>query len=61
MDRVLASRLGVAAVEALMEGRTCEMIGIVNQKIHFTPFSSAIKHNTDVNSELLKIVDILSL
>lgn len=61
MDRVLASRLGVAAVEALMEGRTCEMIGIVNQKIHFTPFSSAIKHNKDVNSELLKIVDILSL
>lgn len=61
MDRVLASRLGVAAVEALMQGRTCEMIGIVNQKIHFTPFSSAIKHNTDVNSELLKIVDILSL
>ena len=61
MDRVLASRLGVAAVEALIEGRTCEMIGIVNQKIHFTPFSSAIKHNKDLNSELLKIVDILSL
>jgi 6-phosphofructokinase 1 len=61
MDRVLASRLGVAAVESLLEGRTSEMIGIVNGKIHFTPFSSAIKHNKDVNSELLKIVDILSL
>lgn len=61
MDRVLASRLGVSAVESLLEGRTSEMIGIVNGKIHFTPFSHAIKHNKDVNSELLKIVDILSL
>lgn len=61
MDRVLASRLGVAAVESLLEGKTGEMIGIVNGKIHFTPFAQAIKHNTDVNKELLKIVDILSL
>lgn len=61
MDRVLASRLGVSAVESLMEGRTSEMIGIVNGKIHYTPFSQAIKHNKDVNAELLKIVDILSL
>lgn len=61
MDRVLASRLGVAAVESLMEGKSSEMIGIVNGKIHFTPFGKAIKHNKDVNPELLKIVDILSL
>jgi 6-phosphofructokinase 1 len=61
MDRVLASRLGVAAVESLLEGKSGEMIGIVNGKIHFTPFSHAIKHNTEINSELLKIVDILSL
>ncbi|MEJ7692100.1 6-phosphofructokinase [Daejeonella sp.] len=61
MDRVLASRLGVAAVESLMEGKTGEMAGIVNGKIHFTPFGRAIKHNVDVNKELLKIVEILSL
>lgn len=61
MDRVLASRLGVAAVETLLEGKSSEMIGIVNGKIHFTPFGNAIKHNKDVNSELLKIVEILSL
>ena len=61
MDRVLASRLGVAAVEALLEGRSSEMIGIVNGKIHFTKFSNAIKHNSEVNPELLKIVEILSL
>lgn len=61
MDRVLASRLGVAAVECLTAGRTGEMIGIVHGKIHFTPFGQAIKHNVDVNRELLKIVEILSL
>ena len=61
MDRVLASRLGVAAVESLMQGKKGEMIGIVNGQIHFTPFSHAIKHNIDVDSELLKIVEILSL
>lgn len=61
MDRVLASRMGVASVESLMQGRKQEMIGIVNSKIHFTPFGSAIKHNHEVNAELLKIVQILSL
>ena len=61
MDRVLASRLGVAAVESLMAGRNREMIGVVNGQIHFTPFSNAIKHNPEVNPELLKIVEILSL
>ncbi|MGB4775590.1 MAG: 6-phosphofructokinase [Daejeonella sp.] len=61
MDRVLASRLGVASVEALLENRKGEMIGVVNGKIHYTPFSNAIKHISEVNKELLKIVEILSL
>ena len=60
LDRVLASRLGVAAVEALMEGRKGEMIGIVNNKIHYTTFAKAIKHNIEVNTDLLKIVEILA-
>lgn len=61
MDRVLASRLGVASVEALIEGRRGEMIGIVNGNIHHTSFGNAIKHIDEVNPNLLKIVDILSL
>jgi 6-phosphofructokinase 1 len=61
MDRVLASRLGVAAVESLMEGRSGEMVGLVNGEISFTPFDQAIKHISDVNPDLLRIVDILSL
>jgi 6-phosphofructokinase 1 len=61
MDRVLASRVGVAAVEALLNGRKGEMIGSVNGNIHYTPFYNAIKHISEVNPYLLKIVDILSL
>lgn len=61
MDRVLASRLGVAAVESLIAGRKGEMIGICNNKIHYTPFKNAIKHISEVNPSLLKIVEILSL
>lgn len=61
MDRVLASRLGVAAVEGLLEGRKGEMAGLVNGVITFTPFYKAIKHLGTINPNLLKIVDILSL
>jgi 6-phosphofructokinase 1 len=61
MDRVLASRVGVAAVEALMSGHSNEMIGIVNNDITYTPFENACKHNVDINANLLKIVEILSL
>jgi 6-phosphofructokinase 1 len=60
MDRVLASRLGVAAVEALRDGRRGEMAGLVHGKIHFTKFQNAIKHISEVNPELLKLVQILS-
>jgi len=61
MDRVLASRVGVAAVEALMAGRRNEMIGVTHNEISYTPFENAIKHNVEINPNLLKIVEILSL
>lgn len=61
MDRVLASRVGVAAVEALMEGRRNEMVGLIHNDIAFTPFDQAIKHHIDINANFLKIVEILSL
>lgn len=61
MDRVLSSRLGVAAVESLLEGRKGEMIGIIHGEIHYTSFANAIKHLEEVNPNFLKIVDILSL
>ena len=59
MDRVRASRLGAAAVEALIEGRKSEMVGIQNGDITFTPFSQAIKHHQEINRNLLELVEIL--
>lgn len=47
-DRVLASRLGVAAVEALIEGRSNEMVGIVNNQLVHTPFPVVV--NSKKNS-----------
>lgn len=60
MDRVLASRLGVAAVEALLEGRQGEMAGLIHGQVSFTPFQNAIKHIGTINERLIRIVDILS-
>jgi 6-phosphofructokinase 1 len=63
MDRVLASRFGVSAVEALLQGRSGDMVGQVNHQIVFTPFDHAIKHidAEQVMPIWLKLVEILSL
>jgi 6-phosphofructokinase 1 len=60
MDRVLASRLGNAAVDALLANKTNIMIGVVNNEIAYTPFSKATKHHQKLNPDLLKLADILS-
>jgi 6-phosphofructokinase 1 len=63
MDRVLASRLGVAAVEGLLQGQSGEMVGLKNKEIIFTPFDHAIKHidAKEISAAWLKLVEILSL
>ncbi|MRX47740.1 6-phosphofructokinase [Pedobacter puniceum] len=61
MDRVLASRVGVAAVEGLLKGERAQMVGLIHGKIAFTSFEQAIKHHVEVNENLLKIVEVLSL
>ncbi|WP_316845307.1 6-phosphofructokinase [Pedobacter psychrodurus] len=62
MDRVLASRLGVSAVEGLINGESGVMAGQINREIVFTPFNHAIKHiNAEkVSAKWLKLIDILS-
>lgn len=60
MDRVLASRLGIAAVEGLINGKKNVMVGIINNNIHYTPFYNAIKHLSEADPSLLKAIDILS-
>lgn len=60
LDRVIASRLGYAAVEALIEGKHNQMIGVMNNKLHYTPLDKAVKAKQKVNAEWLKIVKILA-
>jgi len=60
-DRVLASRLGVKAVEELLDGKSNEMVGLVNNKVVNTNIEKAIKTSHDINRELLRISDILSV
>jgi len=60
MDRVLASRMGYHAVECLMEGRYNVFVGIVNNKMHYTPLDEAIKKKQRINDEWMKIVKILA-
>lgn len=61
MDRVHSSRMGFSAVEALIAGRATEMIGIINTKITHTSFEKAVKHQKELNPDLLRMMNILSI
>jgi 6-phosphofructokinase 1 len=60
-DRVLATRLGYEAVEALMKGRHGVMVGQINSQIVLTPFYEAIKDDGKMNMQLVKMAEILSM
>lgn len=59
-DRLIASRLGYASVEALMEGKNNCMIGIVNNKLHYTPLDKAVKARQKINENWFNITRILA-
>ncbi len=59
-DRVLASRLGVKAVESLLEGKSNYMVGLKDDKVCLTPIEQAIKGKTQIDKELLRVSDIMS-
>ncbi len=59
-DRVLASQLGNAAVNSLINNKTNVMVGIINKEVAFTPFQKAIKHNQKLNTDLLGLAEVLS-
>lgn len=59
-DRVLASRLGVKAVESLLEGKTNYMVGLIADKIELTPLEQAVKGKSKIDEELLRVSDIMS-
>jgi len=60
-DRILASRMGAAAIDALMEDQRNVMIGIQNDQIVYVPFSKAIKNDKPINRDLLNTLRILSI
>jgi len=60
MDRLIASRMGYHAVECLMEGRRNVFVGIVNNKMHYTPLNEAVKKKQRISEEWMKVVKILS-
>ncbi len=61
VDRILASRMGEAAIEALIDGQRNVMVGIENGKIVYVPFNRAIKHDKGINRNSLELVKILSI
>nr|WP_298994997.1 6-phosphofructokinase [uncultured Polaribacter sp.] len=59
-DRVLASRMGVRAVEDLINGKSNYMVGLLNDKINVTPLEQAVKGKSEINKELIRVSDIMS-
>ena len=60
-DRVLASRLGVAAVEYIINNYSGVMVGIVNNKVATVSLKKAIKMHNKIDKELLKVAEITSV
>ena len=60
-DRVLACRMGVKAVESLLEGKFNYMVGTVNNKLELYPIDKAVKGDSIIDAELLRVSDIMSI
>ena len=60
-DRIIASRMGVASIQALLEGPRNVMIGIENDKIVYVPFAKAIKNDKPIDRELVNVLAELSI
>jgi 6-phosphofructokinase 1 len=59
-DRVLASRMGVKAVESLIEGKSNFMVGTIHDKMTLTPLEQAIKGESKINKELIRVSEIMT-
>jgi 6-phosphofructokinase 1 len=60
-DRILASRLGLGALEGLMKGEKNAMAGVINDKLVYTSFEDSITKNKPLNQELIHMVKVLSV
>ncbi len=61
MDRILASRLGLAAVEGLLNGKRSMMAGVINNRIVYTDFKECINTSKPLEQDMLRMVKILSI
>lgn len=61
LDRVNASRLGNAAIEALLDGQQSVMVGLQNDEIVLIPFRKAVKLHKKLNQGLIDIIDVLNI
>jgi 6-phosphofructokinase 1 len=59
-DRVLASRLGLGAVEGLIKGKTNVMAGIINRTLCYTAFKECISKKKEINKDLIRIIEVLN-
>jgi 6-phosphofructokinase 1 len=59
-DRLIASRMGYTAVECLKDGKFNLFVGIVNNRMHYTPLNEAVKKKQRISEEWMKIVKILA-
>ena len=59
-DRLIASRMGYSAVECLIDGKFNVFVGIVNNRMHYTPLNDAVKKKQRISEEWMKIVKILA-
>ena len=60
-DRILASRLGSAAIDAILDGQRNVMVGIRNDEVVYVPFNDAIRSDKALNKGLIRVLDELSI
>lgn len=60
-DRILASRTGVGAIEAIKQGQRNIMVGVRNNEVVYVPFSECIRTDKPFNKKLIKVLDELSI
>jgi len=60
-DRVLASRMGVYAVDCLIQNKSKIMVGIIGDKIVTVPIDDALKGGQDIDDDLVRVCDIISI
>ena len=60
-DRILASRTGVGAIEAIKQGQRNVMVGVRNNEVVYVPFSECIRTDKPFDKKLIKVLDELSI